>query len=78
MIGRDTNFPHIFYVTACTGLPIAAALGSYAVQYLFNNRTDLDDYFSAYRSFPVGGIIQKIIGTPLTFMICNGIKSNIP
>ncbi|MBP7854797.1 FAD-binding oxidoreductase, partial [Candidatus Babeliales bacterium] len=76
--GADQDKPHVFYVAASAGLPIAAMLGAYAVDYLFNKRKDLDDYFSPYRSFPISGWTQKIIGTKLAFMISNVIKQNVP
>ncbi len=78
IIGRDKDKQHIYYVSAATGLPIAAALGRYAVEHLLDGRNELDDYFSPYRSVPIGGIVQKILGTPFTFALCNGLKTNIP
>jgi gamma-glutamylputrescine oxidase len=78
MIGRDEKFKHIFYVTAATGLPIAAALGAYSIQHLFDGRNDMQDYFSPYRKFPVSGFLQKIIGKKLSFMLSNVIKQNVP
>ena len=78
IIGRGQKFSHIYYVTACTGLAIAAALGTYSAQHLLQGRNDLDAYFSPYRKFPVSGLLQKIIGTRLSFMLSNIIKLNIP
>jgi gamma-glutamylputrescine oxidase len=69
--GRDKKNSHIYYVGAATGLPWAAALGSYSAEHMVNNRTDLDELFSPYRSFLVGGIVQSIIGNPITFGLSN-------
>lgn len=76
--GRDKDHKHMYYVTAATGLPIAATLGRYAIEHLFDNRTDFDVVFDPYRKFPVGGFVQKIIGTKMSFALCNVIKQNIP
>ncbi|OGB86354.1 hypothetical protein A3J41_00795 [candidate division TM6 bacterium RIFCSPHIGHO2_12_FULL_38_8] len=78
MIGRDKNCPHIYYVTAATGLAIAAALGTYSAQHLLNDRNDMDEYFSPYRKFPIGGCTQTILGTKMSFILSNLIKLNIP
>lgn len=78
IIGRDQKYSHIYYVTAATGLATAAALGRYSAQHLMQGRDDFDNYFSPYRKFPVGGLLQKIIGKRLAFMLSNIIKLNIP
>ena len=52
LAGPDKKFKHIYYIAACAGLPIAATLGKYSVQHLFEGRTDMDAYFDPYRSFP--------------------------
>lgn len=76
--GPDKKFPHIYYVTACTGLPIAATLGRYSAQHLLQGRRDMDAYFDPYRSFPIGGLLQKILGKKLSFALCNVLKQNVP
>lgn len=76
--GRDKDHKHIYYVTAAAGLPIAATLGRYAVEHLFDGRTDLDAVFDPYRKFPISGLVQKILGNKLSFALCNVIKQNIP
>ncbi len=76
--GRDKDKPFLYYVTAATGLPIAAALGRYSAQHMLEGRTDLDPYFSPYRSFPIGGALQSLLGTKLSFALCNGMKKIIP
>lgn len=76
--GRDKDNKHVYYVAATAGLSIAATLGRYAVEHLFDNRTDFDSVFDPYRKFPIGGFVQKILGTRLSFALSNVIKQNIP
>lgn len=76
--GPDKKFSNIYYVTACAGLPIAAALGRYSAQYLTEGRRDMDAYFDPYRSFPIGGMLQKVLGKKLSFALCNVLKQNVP
>lgn len=78
MAGPDKDFKHIYYIAACAGLPIAAAFGKYSAQHLFEGRTDMDGYFSPYRSFPIGGRLQSVLGNKLSFALCNVLKENIP
>lgn len=78
ILGRDQKYHHIYYVTAATGLATAAALGAYSAQHIIHNRNDLDSYFSPYRKFPVNGLLAKIMGKRLSFMLSNIIKLNIP
>ena len=72
--GFDKNIPSVYHATACAGLPFAAALGGYSSQAILHNRTDLDRYFSPYRKFALGKIVQKILGTKLTFALNNFFK----
>lgn len=74
LAGRDKERPFLYYATAAAGLPIAAALGRYSAEHLLDGRTDLDSYFSPYRSFRIGGLTQSIIGSKLTFALCHGIQ----
>ena len=78
LAGRDKDKPYLFYVTASTGLPIAAALGRYSAESLIDGNNELDDCFSPYRKFPVSGIAQSILGDKLSFLISNVIKTNVP
>lgn len=78
IIGRDKDFSHIYYVAAVAGLPIAQALGAYSAQHILEGRSDMDEYFSPYRKFPVGGLAQRILGKKISFAISNVIKQNIP
>jgi|SRR5579872_1325112 len=76
--GRDKDKPFLYYIAACAGLPIAAALGRYSAENLLEGNTALDDYFSPYRSFAIGGMAQSILGTKLTFALCNSMKKFMP
>lgn len=76
--GPDQDNPHLYYIAAAAGLPIAAALGRYSAEHLIDGRTDLDQIFSPYRQFPISGLAQSLLGTKLTFALSNLIKMNIP
>ena len=76
--GRDKETPFLYYISAAAGLPIAAALGRYSAESLLEGRTDFDNYFSPYRSFSLGGFAQLILGTKLSFALCNSLKKIIP
>ena len=76
--GRDKDRPFIYYVSAAAGLPIAAALGRYSAENLIDGKTNLDPYFSPYRSFAISGIAQSLIGTKLSFALCNSMKKFMP
>lgn len=72
--GRDKDKPFMYYIAAAAGLPIAAALGRYSAENLIDHKTDLDKYFSPYRSFMIDGVLQKILGNKITFAISNMFK----
>jgi gamma-glutamylputrescine oxidase len=76
--GFDKNNKHIYYVTGATGLPIAAALGRYSAEHILEQRTDLDVYFSPYRSFRIEGITQSLLGTRLSFALSHLLEQNVP
>lgn len=69
--GFDAHMPSVYYVAAAAGLPWAAALGAYSCDHVLNKHSEFETYFSPYRSYPVGHIVQKIIGDKLTFMLSN-------
>ncbi|MEX0940833.1 MAG: FAD-binding oxidoreductase [Candidatus Babeliales bacterium] len=69
--GRDNKKPYLYYISAAAGLPIAAALGRYSAEHILEGRIDLDPYFSPYRSFAIGGILQSVLGKKLSFALCN-------
>lgn len=76
--GVDKDKPYLFYVTAASGLPIAASLGRYSAEKLLDGQKEFDDYFSPYRKFPISGIAQTILGDKFTFILSNLIKKNVP
>ncbi len=78
LVGRDKNKSYLFYIASSTGLPIAAALGSYSAANLLDDNQYLDAYFSPYRKFPISGIAQSLLGTKISFMLSHLIKKNIP
>lgn len=69
--GRDKDKPSIYYIGACAGLPIAAALGRYSAEHILDKRHDLDTYFSPYRPFPIGSILGRILGNKASFGLSN-------
>lgn len=78
IMGFDKDDPSIYYIGAPAGLTVAAGLGLYSADHIINKADDLRDYFSPYRSFPIGGLAQDIIGTKLSFALSNVIKLNVP
>jgi gamma-glutamylputrescine oxidase len=71
LAGPDKDNPAIYYISACAGLPFAAALGMYSAQHIVHGARDLDRYFDPNRSFMINDLVQKIIGTKATFAICD-------
>lgn len=65
----DKNNPNIFYISAATGLPWAAALGWYSAERVADKNTEFDKYFSADRKFLIGNGIQKILGKRISFAL---------
>lgn len=75
--GRDRDIPNHYYVTAVTGLPWAVTLGRYAVEHLFDGRTDMDEMFSPYRSFPLSDGFHYILGKSNTFALSDLISMKL-
>lgn len=67
--GPDKDTPSIYYIGAAAGLPIAAMLGNYCADYIVDGADTLKDYFSPYRKFYIGGIVQTALGTKATFAL---------
>jgi gamma-glutamylputrescine oxidase len=74
LAGPDKDMKSIYYIGAAAGLPIAAMLGNYCADYILDGADNLKDYFSPYRKFPVGGALQNVLGTKLTFAISNWVS----
>lgn len=73
--GRDKDHPSLYYVSGAAGLPWAAALGVYSAETMVNKRNDLDDVFCPDRHFTLGPIVQKMLGTKLTFALSNFMRT---
>lgn len=69
--GFDPAMPSVYYITATAGLPWAAALGAYSGERIINNNTSLDHYFSPSREFPLGSVVETVLGKKLTFALSN-------
>lgn len=74
--GPDVKYPHIYYASGATGLPIAAALGYYSMEHLLDGRRDMDCYFSPERHFMINGLAQKLLTKKLTFAMSNAWTSS--
>lgn len=73
--GPDKDDKSIYYIGAAAGLPIAAMLANYCAENLVDGRDDLHDYFSPYRKFPIGGLVQKMLGNKVSFALSNKLSS---
>lgn len=71
LAGRDKDHKSIYYIAAAAGLPIAATLGHYCADHMVEGRDDLKDYFSPYRSYPIQGLMQKMMPTKVAFSLSN-------
>ncbi len=77
LAGADKKYPHIYYIAASAGLPIATALGNYSMQNLLEGRNDLDAFLNPYRKYFIRGFTQKLLGKKLSFAINNFIVQKI-
>ena len=78
ILGTDNTMSSVYYIGGAAGLPVAAGLGIYSADHIIDQADDLKDYFSPYRSFPIGNFAQNILGTKLSFALSNVIKLNVP
>ena len=72
LAGAFEDRPWLYYVGAGAGLPWAAAMGEYSAAHILEGKQEMDRLLSPYRSFPVGGMVQKVIGKRLSFAISQG------
>ncbi len=75
--GRDKKYPHIYYIAASAGLPVATALGFYSQEHILEGRTDLDKFFDPDRKYFISGIMQKIFGKRISFALNHFIVQQI-
>lgn len=73
IMGADEKAENIWYVGAATGLPWAAALGTYAADKIINGRNEFDEVFSWKRTFLIGSRLQTLLTTPITYAVSHGI-----
>lgn len=69
VVGYDKEMKSIYYVGAPAGLTVAAMLGNYSADHIIDGNDTLKDYFSPYRKFKIGGILQSILGTKISFAL---------
>lgn len=67
--GYDEKNPHVYYITACTGLPWAAALARQTPQIIIEKEFPLEHIFSPQRSFFIGKTLQKLVGKRVAFAL---------
>ncbi|MEO5635241.1 MAG: FAD-binding oxidoreductase [Candidatus Paceibacterota bacterium] len=77
IMGADEKMENVWYVGAATGLPWAAALGTYAAEKVINGRDEFDDIFSWRRKFIIGPRMQALLTTPVTYAVSHGIAKYI-
>jgi gamma-glutamylputrescine oxidase len=73
LAARDAEQPATCVVSGATGLPWAAALGRYMAEKIQSQRSDFDAEFDPRRRFPVGVVVQSLIGRPSAFALSHGI-----
>jgi gamma-glutamylputrescine oxidase len=78
LAGSDKDARSIYYIAGAAGLSIAAMLGNYSADHLIDGADQFKDHFSPYRSFPIHGALQSVLGNKLSFALSNIINSNIP
>lgn len=69
--GYDRTMSSVYYAVGATGLPWASALGAYSAEFILDKNTTFEQCLSPYRSFQLGAMTQRILGTRLTFALSN-------
>ena len=72
VMGAHPQMPGVWYVGAATGLPWAAALGTYAAERILVGRNEFDETFSWKRKFTIGARAQALLSTPITYALSHG------
>lgn len=73
LAARDEAQSTLYLVGGAAGLPWAAALGRYLAEKIQSNRSDFDEEFDPRRRFPVGHLVQSLIGKPNAFTLSHAI-----
>lgn len=73
IMGPDPKSKNIWFVGAATGLPWAAALGTYLADKVLTGRKEFDQTFSWQRKFPLGRSVQTLLTTPVTYAASHGL-----
>ncbi len=63
----------LYYISGVAGLPWGAACGHYIAEKILAGRKDLDHFFDAHRTFPVGRKLGTVLTKPLAFALSHGI-----
>jgi gamma-glutamylputrescine oxidase len=71
LAGPDQNMPSVYYAVGATGLPWASTLGAHSAEAVLDNNRSFENYLSPYRSFRLGRMTQRLLGTRLTFALSN-------
>ena len=71
--GRDPVMKDVYFLSAATGLPWAAALGNYLAEKILNGRSDYDQFFTPYRKYPISHKLQFVLSKPVAFALSHGI-----
>ena len=71
--GADKRMKNVFYMSAATGLPWAAALGDYIAGKITKEREDYDHFFSPERRYPISNNLQIVLSKPVAFALSHGI-----
>lgn len=73
VLGPDPKSNNIWFVGAATGLPWAAALGTYLAEKVLTGRKEFDETFSWKRKFTIGRPLQTLLTTPVTYAASHGL-----
>lgn len=77
IMGSDPKDASLYYVSAATGLPWAAATGTYSAEHIIDKRSDMDTFFAPTRSFPIGAFMHYVIGKRASFALSNFISEKL-
>lgn len=73
IMGPHPRHDTIWYAGAATGLPWAAAIGTYGAERIAHCRSELDAILSPSRRFVIGRRLQAILSTPVTYALAHAV-----